>query len=153
MRNDPRALAAVLRGIGTGAMAPLWERLPTLTMPATVLAGARDPLRARCRDGRRIDFFELREPVFADLAEQARRRLFFDCGWRFAIGDRGAARDRFLGVAELLANDVVELLADRTRRTLRRQHGRDRFGDVERRRHDARLVGQLDQLAQHRRGA
>ena len=28
MRNDPRALAAVLRGMGTGAMAPLWERLP-----------------------------------------------------------------------------------------------------------------------------
>ena len=43
LRNDPHALAAVLRGIGTGAMAPLWERLPTLTMPATVLAGAGDP--------------------------------------------------------------------------------------------------------------
>jgi 2-succinyl-6-hydroxy-2,4-cyclohexadiene-1-carboxylate synthase len=42
-RNDPRALAAVLRGIGTGAMAPLWERLPALTMPAKVLAGAGDP--------------------------------------------------------------------------------------------------------------
>ena len=43
LRNDPRALAAVLRGVGTGAMVPLWERLPTLTMPATVLAGAGDP--------------------------------------------------------------------------------------------------------------
>jgi 2-succinyl-6-hydroxy-2,4-cyclohexadiene-1-carboxylate synthase len=42
-RNDPRALAAVLRGMGTGAMEPLWERLPALTMPATVLAGADDP--------------------------------------------------------------------------------------------------------------
>ena len=31
LRNDPRALAAVLRGMGTGAMAPLWERLRTLT--------------------------------------------------------------------------------------------------------------------------
>jgi 2-succinyl-6-hydroxy-2,4-cyclohexadiene-1-carboxylate synthase len=41
-RNDPRALAAVLRGMGTGAMEPLWERLPALTMPATVLAGADD---------------------------------------------------------------------------------------------------------------
>jgi 2-succinyl-6-hydroxy-2,4-cyclohexadiene-1-carboxylate synthase len=41
-RNDPRALAAVLRGIGTGAMRPLWQRLPELTMPATVIAGARD---------------------------------------------------------------------------------------------------------------
>jgi 2-succinyl-6-hydroxy-2,4-cyclohexadiene-1-carboxylate synthase len=43
LRNDPRALAAVLRAMGTGAMAPLWERLPALTMPATVLAGADDP--------------------------------------------------------------------------------------------------------------
>ena len=42
LRNDPRALARVLRGMGTGAMAPLWERLATLTMPATVLAGAGD---------------------------------------------------------------------------------------------------------------
>jgi 2-succinyl-6-hydroxy-2,4-cyclohexadiene-1-carboxylate synthase len=43
VRNDPRALAAVLRAMGTGAMAPLWERLATLTMPATILAGAGDP--------------------------------------------------------------------------------------------------------------
>jgi 2-succinyl-6-hydroxy-2,4-cyclohexadiene-1-carboxylate synthase len=42
LRNDPRALAAVLRGLGTGSMAPLWARLGELTMPATVLAGARD---------------------------------------------------------------------------------------------------------------
>jgi 2-succinyl-6-hydroxy-2,4-cyclohexadiene-1-carboxylate synthase len=42
-RNDAPALAAVLRGIGTGAMEPLWERLRTVTMPATVLAGAEDP--------------------------------------------------------------------------------------------------------------
>src|SRR5512133_333559 len=43
VRNDPRALAAVLRAMGTGAMAPLWDRLPALTMPATILAGAADP--------------------------------------------------------------------------------------------------------------
>ena len=42
VRNDPRALAAVLRAIGTGAMDPLWGRLGELTMPATVLAGERD---------------------------------------------------------------------------------------------------------------
>jgi 2-succinyl-6-hydroxy-2,4-cyclohexadiene-1-carboxylate synthase len=40
--NEPAALAAVLRGLGTGAMAPLWDRLGELTMPATVLAGERD---------------------------------------------------------------------------------------------------------------
>src|SRR5919201_542064 len=43
LRNDPRALAAVLRGLGTGAMAPLWDRLHELAMPATVLAGGEDP--------------------------------------------------------------------------------------------------------------
>ena len=43
LRNDPRGLAAVLRGLGTGAMEPLWDRLRTLTVPATVVAGEDDP--------------------------------------------------------------------------------------------------------------
>jgi 2-succinyl-6-hydroxy-2,4-cyclohexadiene-1-carboxylate synthase len=42
LRNDPAALAAALRGIGTGVMAPLWDRLGELRMPVAVLAGARD---------------------------------------------------------------------------------------------------------------
>ena len=41
-RNRPAALAAALRGIGTGEMQPLWERLGELKMPVTVLAGERD---------------------------------------------------------------------------------------------------------------
>ncbi len=41
-RNRPDALAAVLRGVGTGEMQPLWDRLPELAMPVTVLVGARD---------------------------------------------------------------------------------------------------------------
>jgi len=41
-RNRPDALAAVLRGVGTGEMSPLWERLFELTMPVTVLVGDRD---------------------------------------------------------------------------------------------------------------
>jgi 2-succinyl-6-hydroxy-2,4-cyclohexadiene-1-carboxylate synthase len=41
-RNRPHALAAALRGIGTGEMAPLWDRLGALTMPVTVLVGERD---------------------------------------------------------------------------------------------------------------
>jgi 2-succinyl-6-hydroxy-2,4-cyclohexadiene-1-carboxylate synthase len=40
--NEPQGLAAVLRGLGTGAMAPLWDRLGELTMPAIVLAGEGD---------------------------------------------------------------------------------------------------------------
>lgn len=41
-RNRPDALAAVLRGIGTGEMAPLWGRLTELTLPVTIIAGRRD---------------------------------------------------------------------------------------------------------------
>ncbi len=41
-RNDPRRLAAAMRGLGTGEMRPLWSRLGELAMPVTVVAGARD---------------------------------------------------------------------------------------------------------------
>jgi 2-succinyl-6-hydroxy-2,4-cyclohexadiene-1-carboxylate synthase len=41
-RNRPDALAAVLRGVGTGEMAPLWDRLGELEMPVTVVVGDRD---------------------------------------------------------------------------------------------------------------
>jgi 2-succinyl-6-hydroxy-2,4-cyclohexadiene-1-carboxylate synthase len=43
LRNDPAALAAVLRGIGAGAMEPLWDRLDELAgIPVTIIAGERD---------------------------------------------------------------------------------------------------------------
>jgi pimeloyl-ACP methyl ester carboxylesterase len=42
LRNDPRDLAAALRGIGTGSMEPLWDRLAELEMEVAVLAGERD---------------------------------------------------------------------------------------------------------------
>lgn len=41
-RNNTAGLAAALRGIGQGAMAPLWDRLAELEMPVLVLAGERD---------------------------------------------------------------------------------------------------------------
>jgi 2-succinyl-6-hydroxy-2,4-cyclohexadiene-1-carboxylate synthase len=41
-RNQPHALAAAMRGLGTGEMAPLWARLRELTMPVTVVVGERD---------------------------------------------------------------------------------------------------------------
>jgi pimeloyl-ACP methyl ester carboxylesterase len=41
-RTPPAAAAAALRGVGTGAMAPLWDRLGELAMPVRVVAGERD---------------------------------------------------------------------------------------------------------------
>ncbi len=41
-RNRPDALAAVLRGVGTGEMQPLWSRLGELEMSVVVVAGDRD---------------------------------------------------------------------------------------------------------------
>lgn len=40
--NKPAGLAAALRGIGAGAMTPLWERLAELEMPARVVVGEHD---------------------------------------------------------------------------------------------------------------
>lgn len=40
--NQPRGVAAALRGIGTGEMVPLWDRLAGLAMPVTVVVGERD---------------------------------------------------------------------------------------------------------------
>jgi 2-succinyl-6-hydroxy-2,4-cyclohexadiene-1-carboxylate synthase len=42
LRNTTTGLAAALRGLGTGTMEPVWDRLDELRMPATVLAGERD---------------------------------------------------------------------------------------------------------------
>jgi 2-succinyl-6-hydroxy-2,4-cyclohexadiene-1-carboxylate synthase len=42
LRNTPRGLAAALRGLGTGVMAPLWDRLGELEMPVTLVVGERD---------------------------------------------------------------------------------------------------------------
>lgn len=45
LSNEPVHVAAALRGIGTGAMAPLWRRLGELRdIPVTVLAGELDPV-------------------------------------------------------------------------------------------------------------
>jgi 2-succinyl-6-hydroxy-2,4-cyclohexadiene-1-carboxylate synthase len=44
-RNDPHALAAVLRGLGAGEMEPLWPRVGELSMPTLFIAGSRRPYR------------------------------------------------------------------------------------------------------------
>jgi 2-succinyl-6-hydroxy-2,4-cyclohexadiene-1-carboxylate synthase len=61
-RNRPEAMAAVLRGLGTGEMEPLWERLSELELAVTVLVGDRDEryieigrrMAARLPDGRLV---------------------------------------------------------------------------------------------------
>jgi 2-succinyl-6-hydroxy-2,4-cyclohexadiene-1-carboxylate synthase len=42
LRNTPAGLAAALRGLGTGAMEPLWDRLAELRMPVRLVVGERD---------------------------------------------------------------------------------------------------------------
>jgi 2-succinyl-6-hydroxy-2,4-cyclohexadiene-1-carboxylate synthase len=42
LQNRPIGLANSLRGMGTGAMPPLWDQLPQLTMPVLLLAGELD---------------------------------------------------------------------------------------------------------------
>lgn len=41
-RNDPAALAAALRGLGTGALPSLWDRLGEIRAPTLVVVGALD---------------------------------------------------------------------------------------------------------------
>jgi 2-succinyl-6-hydroxy-2,4-cyclohexadiene-1-carboxylate synthase len=42
LRNDARSLAAALRGLGTGALPSLWDRLGTITTPTLLVVGELD---------------------------------------------------------------------------------------------------------------
>ena len=42
LRNSSSGLAAALRGLGTGALPSLWDRLGELSMPVTLVVGERD---------------------------------------------------------------------------------------------------------------
>lgn len=41
-RNTPHGLAGALRGLGTGALPSLWDRLPQLHVPVDLIVGERD---------------------------------------------------------------------------------------------------------------
>ena len=43
LRSTPPGLARALRGLGTGALAPLWDDLSELAMPVALIVGERDP--------------------------------------------------------------------------------------------------------------
>jgi 2-succinyl-6-hydroxy-2,4-cyclohexadiene-1-carboxylate synthase len=42
LRNTPAGLARALRGLGTAALPPLWDRLAELTTPVSLIVGERD---------------------------------------------------------------------------------------------------------------
>jgi 2-succinyl-6-hydroxy-2,4-cyclohexadiene-1-carboxylate synthase len=42
LRNQPVGLARALRGMGTGALSPLWDRLGAVGMPVALVVGERD---------------------------------------------------------------------------------------------------------------
>ena len=42
LQNDPRSLAASLRGMGTGVLPSLWDRLEELSVPTLLLVGEED---------------------------------------------------------------------------------------------------------------
>jgi 2-succinyl-6-hydroxy-2,4-cyclohexadiene-1-carboxylate synthase len=42
LRNHPAGLARALRGLGTGALSSLWDRLGAVGMPVTLVVGERD---------------------------------------------------------------------------------------------------------------
>jgi 2-succinyl-6-hydroxy-2,4-cyclohexadiene-1-carboxylate synthase len=61
LRSTPEGLARALRGLGTGALPSLWDRLGELTMPVTLVAGERDQKfrEVAWRMGREIDGAEV----------------------------------------------------------------------------------------------
>ena len=46
LENQPAGLAASLRGMGAGAMEPLWDELPAIGVPCTFVAGSEDSVFA-----------------------------------------------------------------------------------------------------------
>lgn len=85
MRNDAAGLAASLRGMGVGAMEPLWDRLDELAMPAAVLAGARDER-----------YVAIAQRLVAALPD-ARLRIVPDAGHALALEEPGAVAQAVAG--------------------------------------------------------
>jgi 2-succinyl-6-hydroxy-2,4-cyclohexadiene-1-carboxylate synthase len=87
-RNDPLALGLAMRGLGTGNMPPLWDRLGELTMPITFVAGERD------------EKFSTIGARFAEIAPDA-RLLTLAGGHRLALENPA-------GVADAIASPQPE---------------------------------------------
>jgi 2-succinyl-6-hydroxy-2,4-cyclohexadiene-1-carboxylate synthase len=72
LRSTPAGLAAALRGLGTGALPSLWERLAEIDAPVTLIAGERDrKFRAVSSEmARQLSDAEIRTVVGAGHAVQ-----------------------------------------------------------------------------------
>lgn len=83
LRNRPDGLAASLRGMGAGAMEPLWDRLRAISCPALFIAGAEDEAYARharrmvaaVRDSRLAIVPDAGHSVFLEQPEAVARLL------------------------------------------------------------------------------
>ena len=89
-RNRPDALAAVLRGIGSGEMEPLWGRLGELTMPVLIVVGDRD---AKYRAlGERLERAASRRRADASCRAVTRWRSRIRQRWRWRSSPATRAR-------------------------------------------------------------
>src|SRR3954452_6400178 len=88
LRNDPVGLAAALRGTGGGHMEPFWDRVGELTMPVTIVVGARDE-------------------KFVAFAEEYRRRLPHAAIHVIEGAGHGLPREAPQAVAALIQGDAA----------------------------------------------
>ena len=91
MDNDPRSLAASLRGLGPGAQPPLFDELPRLDVPVLLVAGALDhAFVAHARDlERRLPDAEVREIADAGHAVHLEQPAAFMEAAREFLGRAG----------------------------------------------------------------
>ena len=78
LANEPRALAASLRGLGTGGLPSLWDRLPETPVPTLVVVGSLDD-----------KFMEIGRRM-VDLLPHARLAVIRNCGHTVHLEDPSA---------------------------------------------------------------
>ena len=95
LRNTPAGLAAALRGLGTGVMEPLWERLGELTIPVTLdhRRARREVPRARRDDARATTGRAARRRARGRTRAELRRSHAVDREAIFANCERGRRRE------------------------------------------------------------
>ena len=85
LRNDPKSLAAALRGLGPGALPSLWDRLEQLDVPTLFVVGERD------------DKFAVIAERMARAMPRARVAMIPDTGHTVHLEAPGAWLDAVIG--------------------------------------------------------